>query len=595
MIKRNLVPKTDQWNLSKLFASQNDFIDSLEKFPLYSKELKTYTGLLKTNYTNFIKVLKLSNSAEIELERIHYYAMLRLQEDLTNSESNSSYARVCALVAEFNEAVSFLNVELQDLSDETLQTYLQNDEAKDFSIAIAKIRRYKEHTLSTKEEALLAPLSNIFNLADDTFSALTDADMQFKSVKTPDGEKPLSQASFSQFLKNPDQNIRRTAYHNFYGEYDKHKNTLASLYGGSVKQDIYSASIKGFASAREKALFADDAPTAVYDNLIKTIRENLSILHRYYRLRKKILKLDTLHHYDLHAPLFNSTSDRKISYNDGVDIIANSCSVLGDDYVSTMKNGLLNGWVDRYENIGKSSGAFSAGSYKGDPYILMNYKENDIRSLFTLAHEAGHSMHSYYSVANNPFANYNYTIFEAEVASTFNEALLHNYLLANEKDEARKISLISSRIDDILSTLFRQTMFAEYELNIHRAIEEGTPPSLDFFRNSYQELLDAYFGGEVVFEEFSNLEGLRIPHFYRAFYVYKYSTGISASLALSKQVLENPTKHKDDYLGFLKNGGRYFPIDNLKLAGVDMKQSAVVKSAISVFENLLNQLESYSS
>ncbi|MFQ3547703.1 MAG: oligoendopeptidase F, partial [Termitinemataceae bacterium] len=402
--------------------------------------------------------------------------------------------------------------------------------------------------------------------------------------------RPLSQSTWSSFMEKPDRDLRQRAYKAFYRQFDAHKTTLAALYGGSVKQDVIKARIRGFPSARAMALFPDNVSESVYDNLVATVTAHLPILHRYYELRKKALGLSELRHFDVYVPIVK-TARRHTSWEEAVDMISEALAPLGDEYVDTLRSGLLGRWADRYENKGKRSGAFSAGSFTGDPYILMNYKEDVIRDVFTLAHEGGHSMHSWYSARSNPFMHYGYTIFEAEVASTFNEELLFRHLIQNAESRELKAYLVNKRVDDILATLFRQTMFAEFEHRVHSLEESGTPLTVEVFRSEYRSLLTKYFGPAMVFEDESDLEGLRIPHFYGAFYVYKYATGISASLALAERVLSGGQAEREAYFNFLKSGGSRFPIDALKVAGVDMSSSEPIEAACKTFERLVTELE----
>ena len=369
-----------------------------------------------------------------------------------------------------------------------------------------------------------------------------------------------------------------------------HRNTLAQLYAGQCKLDSYQATVRNYSSSRAQALFADDVPESVYDNLVKTIGNNLPVLHQYYELRRRALGQDELRHYDVYAPLVPQAKAEH-SWEESVDLIAEALSPLGEEYVSTLKGGLLGGWADRYENKGKRSGAFSAGSFVGEPYILMNYKKDVIRDMFTMAHEGGHSMHSWYSARANPFMHYSYTIFEAEVASTFNEALLFRHLTDRTNNPSLKAYLLSSRVDDLLATLFRQTMFAEFEHKAHAMMESGQSLTVDALRAEYRSLLERYFGPAMKLEEVSDLEGLRIPHFYNSYYVYKYATGISASIALSARVLGNVPGAREDYFAFLRSGGSRFPIESLKLAGVDMSTPAPIEAACAEFGRLVGELK----
>jgi oligoendopeptidase F len=473
-----------------------------------------------------------------------------------------------------------------------MRGFLADSRLADYRIFLQRILRWKQYILSEKEERVIALESEAAQIPSEAFSVLTNVDIDFGMLDTPAGALPLSQSTWSVFMENPDRALRERAYRQFYSRFDSHKTTLAALYGGSVKKDVIRARVRGFGSAREAALFPDNVDEAVYDNLIGTVGDNLAPLHRYYELRKRALKLDVLRHWDVYAPITGGQGAfKKTSWNEALDLISRALSPLGDEYVDTLRNGLLGRWADRYENKGKRSGAFSAGSYAGDPYILMNYKEDSIRDIFTLAHEGGHSMHSWYSARNNPFMHYRYTIFEAEVASTFNEELLYRHLRDTAATKELKLYIVNKRADDILATLYRQTMFAEYEKRTHDLEEGGTPLTADVLRAEYRRLLEKYFGPGMVLEAESDLEGLRIPHFYNAFYVYKYSTGISASLALAGRVLSGGEAERRDYFKFLKSGGSRFPIDSLKVAGVDMSDSAPVKAACAVFEKLVSDME----
>ena len=403
-------------------------------------------------------------------------------------------------------------------------------------------------------------------------------------------ERQLTETTYGVFMHNQDRKVREEAYKKFYAKYEEHQNTIAALYAGNVNQDIFSMRARGYGSSLEQALYGNKVPTSVYRNLIDCIHKNLPTLHKYYRIRKRALGLDELRHYDVYVPLVKSVKTHT-TYEEAVEIVRNALAPLGKEYTDRICDGLLNGWVDRYENVGKRSGAFSSGCYIGDPYILLNYNEDNIRDVFTVAHEGGHSMHSWYSVHNNPFMCYDYTIFEAEVASTFNEELVFEYLLENAKDDEMKKYLLAMRADDILATLHRQTMFAEFELKAHELVEGGTPLTPELLRKIYRELLEMYFGEEMVFESNSDMEGLRIPHFYSSFYVYKYATGISAALALAHKVKDGGDRDREDYFRFLKSGGSRYPIESLRIAGVDMEKTEPVQAACDEFAKIVDQLD----
>jgi oligoendopeptidase F len=454
-----------------------------------------------------------------------------------------------------------------------------------------KIRRLKPHVLSEPEERILALGTAALSGYDDTFSQLTDVDMKFGLLTDETGrERPLTQSSFSSFLIKRDPELRKRAFHQYYAEFADHQYTLASALAYSVKADIFRARARHYPSALEAALFADDVPVAVYDGLIKTVRSNLEPLFRYFGLRRRILGLKELHQYDTYVPLV-AEIDTHISFDQAAEHVVEALRPLGKEYGDILAAGLRGRWCDRYETKGKRSGAFSSGSYNAPPYILMNYKEDVFADVYTLAHEAGHSMHSWFAQKSQPFQDYDYPIFLAEVASTFNEELLTHYLLKQTNDPRMRAYIINRQIDDIRGTLFRQTMFAEFEKIIHQTEESGLALTLDVFKSEYHKLLEAYFAENFALDPELDLECLRIPHFYGAFYVYKYATGIAAAIGLSEQVLAGQSGAVERYLAFLKSGGSKFPLETLRDAGVDMSSAAPIQSVLGLFERRLDELE----
>lgn len=587
---RSEVPVQDTWDLSKLYPSDAAWYDGLALYEKLIEKIDSYRGTLGQSADTLADWLDFSRDAGLLEERLGYYCSLRLSEDEGSGEARTMTGRFTMAQARSHAAAAWETPEIQAIPDTVMSSYLEHERLEEYRIYLKKILRWKPYILSDREERLLAIHAEGEGTASDTFSVLTNVDLDFGNIETSDGIKPLSQSTWSSFMEDDDRSVRQKAYKAFYHQFDSHKTSLASLYGSSVKLDVIKARIRGFSSARAMALFPDNVDEAVYDNLIETVHAHLPALHKYYGLRKKALGLQELRHYDVYVPIVKNVR-KHTSWNEAVDLISQALNPLGDEYVETLKSGLLGRWADRYENKGKRSGAFSAGSYAGDPYILMNYKEDVIRDIFTLAHEGGHSMHSWYSAASNPFMHYGYTIFEAEVASTFNEELLFRYLERNADSTELKSYLVNKRIDDMLATLYRQTMFAEYEKIVHALEESGTPLTVEVLRSEYRQLLETYFGPEMTFEDESDLEGLRIPHFYRAFYVYKYATGISASQALAERVLSGGKSERDDYFSFLKSGGSRFPIDALKCAGVDMSTPQPVEAACKSFAKMVDELE----
>ncbi len=582
---RSQVKESDKWDLSSLYPCDEAWENDLEKLRKKVDEAAKFKGTLGKDPENLLSALKWLSGALMLAEQVYVYASLKSSAEADDPENQRKMGIVSQVYTNLVAATSYMDPEILEIRN--IEKWIESKDFDDSRVYLKKILRQKEHTLSPKEEEILAKQSELQSTPQRAFGMLTNVDMDFGKV---DG-MPLSQSTWSQFMINPDRDLRRRAYEQFYATYKGHEQTIATLYAGSVKQDIFNARVKGFETALDAALYRDDVPKSVYTGLIEAVHKAFPALHRYYALRKKVLGLDELRHYDVYVPLVGSVKTHK-TYEEAAEIVRQALQPLGEDYVRTIYKGITTDrWVDRYENKGKRSGAFSSGGFIGAPYILLNYKEDVLGDVFTLAHEGGHSMHSYYSKRNNPFLCYDYTIFEAEVASTFNEQLVARYLINNAENETMKTYIIAKQIDDIIATLFRQTMFAEFELLCHTQQENGQPLTASTLRKTYRGLLEAYFGPEMKFEENSDLEGLRIPHFYNAYYVYKYSTGISAAIALSERVLNGGNRELQDYLGFLKSGGSKFPIQTLKGAGVDMSTQAPVEAATRKFADLLGQLE----
>ena len=588
--ERKDVKESDKWDLSTLYKSKDDWEKALASVPSLTEKVVAFKGKMGESEDSLLGALKAYEQLMKVVESVANYAGLLLTEDEGNAESLDMDGRVTMAYSKATAELAFFDPEVIAIDDKKIDEWISKSEFDDYRIFVRKLRHYKPYILSEKEERILSLQTESGETAKSAYSALTNVDLQFGTVNVNGEEKPLTQSTWSIFMQNPDRNVRKEAYKKFYDGFAKNQNTIAALYAGSVNHDVFMARARGYESSLASKLYGDKVPESVYRNLIDTVHKNLPTLHKFYSLRKKVLGLEELRHYDVYVPLVKDVVT-KTSYEEAVEICRNALSPLGKDYTDTLCGGLLGGWTDRYENKGKRSGAFSSGAYTGYPYILLNYKEDDIRDVFTMAHEGGHSMHTWFSKNSNPFLQYDYTIFEAEVASTFNEELVFEYLLKNAKTPEMKNYLLAMRAGDIIATLHRQTMFAEFELKAHESVENGKPLTAESLRKIYRELLEQYFGPEMVFEETSDMEGLRIPHFYGAFYVYKYSTGISAAIALAKRVTEGGEKERDDYFKFLKSGGSRYPIESLKVAGVDMSSPAPIQSALDVFADLVNQLE----
>ena len=589
---RSEIPAKDKWDLTSLYLKDSEWEDDLSLIPILADELLTYKGKLAESADSLRNSLDTYSRLQMVEETTGSYAFLLTAGDAEDSTNQDKYGRYVMAATAAEAKTSFYIPELQTIPEKKMKEWVERPDLGDYKVFLTKLMRMKPYILGEKEERLLSLEGESGATAHKSFSMLTNVDMNYGTVRTKDGLKKLTQSTWSSLMQNEDRDIRKKAYTKFYKAFDTHKNTIAALYAGSVNHDIFEARARGYESARAMALYPDNVPESVYDNLVKTVRDNLAPLHKYYAIRKEILGVKDLRHYDVYVPLVKDV--KKVTpYDDAVEIIRHALAPLGEGYTDVLCDGLKNGWADRYENKGKRSGAFSAGGFIGYPYILLNYKEDVLRDVFTMAHEGGHSMHSWYSVRYNPFMQYSYTIFEAEVASTFNEQLVFQYLMNNTDDKNLKKFLIAEHAGDILATLYRQTMFAEFEHTAHKLVENGTPLTTEVLRAEYRKLLEAYFGPDVKFEKTSDLEGLRIPHFYNAYYVYKYATGISASLALAERVTKGGEKERADYFKFLCSGGSRYPIESLKVAGVDMTSTAPVQSAINTFAALVKEMENF--
>jgi oligoendopeptidase F len=587
---RDELAESDTWDLTKLYQSEEDYQRDLEKLKQEYPRYQSFKGTLGQSAGPLTTFLEFDRSIDILAERLGHYASLKNAEDSSNSQNLARKAEFANLTTKVREATSFVTPEIQAIPDDRFDSFLQDSALTEWRNSLRRLRRFRPHTLSENEEKILAAGAPAIHGHRETFSQLTNVDMSFGIITDDKGrEVPLSQTSYISLLHNQDREVRRRAFEQFYQEFSDHRYTLASSLASSIRGDVFYARVRNYPSALEASLFGDDVPVAVYDNLIETVRENLSALHDYYDLRKQLLGLHEIHQFDTFVPLFPEIA-KTVPFDEAIDLVTDALEPLGDEYLGTLRNGLRSRWVDRYETKGKRSGAFSSSSYGNPPYILMNYRSDVLSDVFTLAHEAGHSMHTWFSQKFQPFQDYGYPIFLAEVASTFNEELLTQYLLQRAEDDRLRAYLIDRQIEDIRSVLFRQTMFAEFEKQTHAIEEAGGPLTLDVFTECYRVLLEAYFGPRFVLDDPLKLECLRIPHFYSAFYVYKYATGISAAVALAQRVLREGKPAVDDYLNFLKSGGSKYPIETLQLAGVDMLTPNPIEETIGLFRRRLSDL-----
>jgi len=589
---RSKVKPSDTWDLSSLFAADSAWETAFEAWEGRIGEYTRFQGKLAESPESLAECLQFDLDLDRAAEGLGNYAFLKTAEDVGESKYQRMHGRFMAVASRAAQAASFIRPEILAIPAAKMKTFLDSPALAPYKLILQRVLRYKPHTLGKKEENLLAMQSEMAQAAQQIFRQLNDADLKFGGIKNDRGNLiELSHASFNTLLHAPDRVVRRKTFQQYYREYADHAHTLAASLAGSMQADIYYAKARSYPSALEAALFPDQVPLTVYDNLIASVHRHLPALHGYYDLRRRKMRLKEIHHYDTYVPILAGLQ-RKQTWDQAVNMVLKSLEVLGSEYCGVLEKGLRGRWCDRFENRGKQSGAFSSGTFGSAPYILMNYQPEVLDHVFTLAHEAGHSMHSWHSARQQPFAYYNYVIFVAEVASTFNEQLLSRYLLDNARSDAERAFLINRQLDAMRATIFRQTMFAEFEKLAHHSSESGEPLTLERFRAIYGELLKQYFGPDFALDDELSLECLRIPHFYRAFYVYKYATGMSAAICLADRVTGGGPRELNDYLNFLKGGCSKDPLDLLRDAGVDMEQPAAVDGAMEQFGKLVEELDS---
>ncbi|MBS4172052.1 oligoendopeptidase F [Bacillus sp. FJAT-49736] len=589
---RNDVPKELTWRLEDIFATDEAWEQEYQEVKELTKEAPKFKGKLGESAKDLYDALQFQDIVFERLSKLYTYAHMRYDQDTTNSFYQGLDSRMKSLYAEAGSLFAYVVPEILSIDENKLKDFLkENKDLQLYEHSLEEINLQRPHVLSADQEALLASASEVMNASSNTFGMLNNADLEFPTIKDENGEEvQVTHGRYSRFLESPDQRVRHDAFKAVYETYGKFQNTFASTLSGQVKKDNFISKVRNYDSARHAALSNNNIPESVYDNLVNTVNNNLHLLHKYVKLRKKVLGVDELHMYDLYTPLVKEV-EMKIPYQEAKELVLKGLTPLGEDYLKVLREGFDNRWVDVVENKGKRSGAYSSGTYGTNPYILMNWQDN-VNNLFTLAHEFGHSVHSYYTRKTQPFPYGDYSIFVAEVASTCNENLLNDYLLKTIDDEKKRIYLLNHYLEGFRGTVFRQTMFAEFEHLIHQKEQNGEALTAEVFTKEYYELNKRYFGeDDIVIDEEIGLEWSRIPHFYYNYYVYQYATGFSAATALSSQILSEGEPAVERYLGFLRAGSSDYPIEVLKKAGVDMTSAEPIEAALKVFEEKLNELE----
>lgn len=589
--KREEIDPKYKWKLEDIYADNDQWERDFNKVKQLSGEIVKFKGTLSHSAKQLFLCLKFAEKLQSLNDKVFVYARMRRDEDNTNPVYQDLTSRAMSLNTEVYAAVSFIIPEIISMPEEKLRGFLENHkELKIYTQYIDDILRQKQHILSEREEEILALSAEIANAPSDIFTMINNADIKFPSIKDETGtEVEVTKGRYIKFLESRDRRVRKDAFHALYSSYKRQKNTIASTLSSSVKKDKFYATVRRYNSSIEASLDADNIPVKVYDNLINTVGKNLSLLHRYLELRKKALKLDELHMYDLYVPIVEE-SRKDIPYREALALVEKGLEPLGKEYLGYLRNAFESGWIDVYENQGKTSGAYSWGTYLTHPYVLLNY-QGTIKDVFTIAHEMGHAMHSFYTNKAQPYIYSDYRIFVAEVASTVNESLLMNYLLENTNDKNEKAYLLNHYLEEFRGTLFRQVMFAEFEKIIHSSAERGEALTTQTLNKIYRGLNEKYFGSGTVIDEDIEMEWARIPHFYSSFYVYKYATGFSAAIYLSQQILNEGKQAVERYMEFLSGGSSDYPLELLKKAGVDLSKPQPVQDALDVFGQVLSEME----
>lgn len=580
-----------KWRLEDIYASDMLWEKDFQQIQKLAGEVEAYRGRLGQSAQMLLEALRTQERLEELNEKVYTYARMRRDENNANPVYQSLTDRADGLNTRVQTALSFYVPEILAIPPETVVRYLQEEQdLAQYRFALEELLRQKEHVLSAVEEQILAQAGEMAQAPSNIFKMINNADMTFPSIRNEEGkEVVLTHGSFIRFMESGDRRVRGEAFSSLYGAYRKQKNTIAATLSSSVKKDVFYARVRKFPSALQASLFSDNILPEVYGNLIQTVRRNLGAMHRYVNLRKKLLGVSELHMYDLYTPIVKNVK-WDIPYPQAVEMVKKGLSPLGRDYGEIAARAFESGWVDVYENQGKTSGAYSWGPYGTHPYILMNYQDT-LNNVFTLAHEMGHAMHSYHSYREQPYTYAHYKIFTAEVASTVNESLMMDYLLKDVSERDKKIYLLNYYLEQFRGTVFRQTMFAEFEKIIHEKAEAGEALTGELLCGVYRQLNIDYYGPGIVVDEEIDLEWARIPHFYTAFYVYKYATGFSAATALTRRILTEGEPAVAHYLSFLKKGGSDYPLNLLRSAGVDMATPHPVQEGLDVFAQLLEQIE----
>ncbi len=589
---RTEIPSSDKWDIEAMYPEGRGFADDIAAGLAGAEELASMKGHIMDSPSDLLRALITYSESMRKIERAYIYSHMKRDEDNSDNINSEMFGKAAAALTSFSALVSFLDPEILSSEPSAVYSYIQQEPGLEmYRFMLTSLMKKRDHTLSAAEEKIIASYGEVLRASGNIFTVLNNVDMRFDPVREADGrEKDLTVASYIRFLESADRNVRKDAYEKFYAEYRALNNTIAAVYSNNVRRDAVTARLRGYGSSLEASLSQNDIPVSVYDNLVSAVHQHLSSMHKYAELRKRVLDVEELHMYDVYAPLA-SLEDKHYTFEEACELACRALAPMGEEYVSTFRKGILEErWVDRYENRGKTSGAYSFGSYDSFPYILMNFG-GGLRDVFTLIHEGGHSMHAWYTRNTQPYIYGDHSIFTAEVASTVNETLLIKYLLDNTDDPEMRSYLINFYIDEFKGTLFRQTMFAEFERYAHEYVEAGGSLTADWLNNEYDRLNTEYFGPAMTHDDLIQYEWSRIPHFYNPFYVYQYATGFSAANAIAHRILTEGSSARDEYIEFLRSGSSDTPIELLRIAGIDMSTPDPVDEALKAFDELVDELD----
>ena len=591
VLRRDEIAEEYKWKLEDMFPTDEAWLKALDDAEQYITRGAAFAGKLGSSAKTLLDFMRYDDEATIALGALSGYISARGDQDTSNAMYQDYEMRMRSYFVRFSSAMAYVSPEINSIDDETIERfYKEEPELELYRLALTRIRRDREHTLSLQEEAVMAAASPLRRAASSVYNLFDNADLKFPPAVDSEGNShELTSSTFIMYLHGHDRELRKSAFENLYHTYEQFKNTVASLYDAEVKGRIFNAQMRKYPSILEAALSRNEVPVTVYKNLIDTVHKNNKCMHKYIKLRKKLMGVDELHMYDIYTSLVPS-ADNKITFEEAKETVLEALHILGDDYVAMLKEGLENRWIDVYENVGKRSGAYSSGQ-RPHPYVLLNHKDN-LDSMFTLAHEMGHALHSYLSLKNQPTVYSDYVIFVAEVASTCNEALLMQYLLGKTDDKKERAYLINYFLEQFRTTLYRQTMFAEFEMLTGEMAERGESLTAESLSNLYYKLNSEYYGDGVVSDREIAFEWERIPHFYYNYYVFQYATGFSAAIALSTKIIKEGESAVKDYLKFLSSGSSTDPISLLKIAGVDMNSPEPIENALKLFDELIDELDS---